>query len=83
MAFLNQQIIVLLENIGVKEQNFVRLQNQIRLEISMSLLANKTAERVLKQHVQYYDWERMCLAGIHLTKEPFSRSLLLLHTRER
>lgn len=68
---------------GVKEQNFIQLQNQTRLKISMSLLENKIAERTLKQHIRYYDWETMSSAGIHLTEEPFSRSLLLFYARER
>jgi hypothetical protein len=68
---------------GIKQQNFTQLQNRTRLKISMSLLDSKTAEHTLKQHARYFDWERMRLAGIQLTKEPFARSLLLLHSRER
>ncbi|CAF3918308.1 unnamed protein product, partial [Rotaria sp. Silwood1] len=82
-AVLNKQIIMLLENMGVKEQHFIRLQNQVRLNISMSLLENKAAERTLKHHAQFYDWERMRSVGIQLIKEPFAHSLILLHVRER
>jgi hypothetical protein len=83
MAFLNRQIIVLLENMGVAEDIFLKLQNKARMKISMSLLANKSAQRTLEQHVRYYDWERMCKSGIQLTREPFIRSLLLLLAHER
>ena len=83
MAFLNRQVIVLLENMGVTENIFLQLQNKARLRISMSLLANKSAERTLEQHVRCYDWERMHRAGIQLAREPFSRSLLVLLAQER
>ena len=83
MAFLNRQVIVLLENAGVKEHVFLKLQNKARLRISMSLLANKSAQRTLEQNVRIYDWERMYKAGVQLTKEPFARSLLLLLARDR
>ena len=82
-AFLNRQIIVLLENMGVKKRTFIQLQNQVRLNSSTSLLRNKTAERILKQHAQYYNWQRIRSAGIQLAKDPFCRSLLLSHIRER
>lgn len=49
----------------------------------MSLLANKTAERVLGQQVRCYDWEQMRSTGIHLTQEPFARSLLLMLAKDR
>ena len=83
MAFLNRQVIVLLENMGVKEHSFIQLQNRARLKISMSLLATKTAQRVLEQQVRCYDWERMRSAGIPLAKEPFARSLLLVLAKDR
>lgn len=83
MVYLNRQVIVLLENMGVKQHTFLHLQNQARLKISMSLLANKTAERVLGQQVRCYDWEQMRSTGIHLTQEPFARSLLLMLAKDR
>ncbi|CAF1475388.1 unnamed protein product [Adineta steineri] len=83
MAFLNRQVIVLLENMGVPQHIFLKLQNKARLNISMSLLANKSAQRTLEQNVRSYDWERMRTSGIQLTKEPFVRSLLLLLASER
>ena len=83
MAFLNRQVIVLLENMGVEEHIFLKLQNKARLRISMSLLANKSAQHTLEQNVRTYDWERMRKSGIQLTKEPFARSLLLLLAHEQ
>jgi hypothetical protein len=83
MAFLNRQVIVLLENMGVEEHIFLKLQNKARLRISMSLLANKSAQYTLEQNVRSYDWERMRKSGIQLTNEPFARSLLLLLAQER
>jgi hypothetical protein len=83
MAFLNRQVIFLLENMGVSERIFLKLQNKTRLRISMSLLANKSAQHTLEQNVRSYDWERMRKAGIQLTREPFARSLLLLLAHER
>jgi hypothetical protein len=83
MAFLNRQVIVLLENMGVKEHTFLKLQNKARLKISMSLLANKSAQYTLEQNVRSYDWERMRKSGVQLTREPFARSLLLLLAQER
>lgn len=83
MAFLNRQIITLLENMGVEEHIFLKLQNKARIRISMSLLANKSAKHTLEQHIRLYDWEQMHGSGIQLTKEPFVRSLLLLLTHER
>jgi hypothetical protein len=83
MAFLNRQVIVLLENAGVEEHVFLKLQNKARLRISMSLLANKSAQRTLEQNVRTYDWERMYKSGVQLAKEPFARSLLLLLARDR
>jgi hypothetical protein len=83
MAFLNRQVIVLLENMGVAEHVFLKLQNKARMKISMSLLANKSAQHALEQHVRCYDWERMRKSGIQLTREPFARALLLLLANER
>jgi hypothetical protein len=83
MAFTNRQVIVLLENMGVKEHTFLKLQNRARLKISMSLLANKSAQHTLEQNVRSYDWERMRKSGIQLAKEPFARSLLLLLAQDR
>ncbi|CAF1222986.1 unnamed protein product [Adineta ricciae] len=83
MAFLNRQVIVLLENMGVPKEIFLKLQNKMRLNISMSLLANKSAQRTLEQNVRSYDWERMRKSGLNLTKEPFARSLLLMLAREK
>ncbi|CAF3551139.1 unnamed protein product [Adineta steineri] len=83
MAFLNQQIIGLLDNMGVPEYIFLQLQNKTRLSISMSLLANGSAQRTLEQNIRLYDWRRMRTSGIQLTKEPFARSLLLLLAKER
>ncbi|CAF1199655.1 unnamed protein product [Adineta ricciae] len=83
MAFLNRQVIVLLENMGVPKEIFLKLQNKTRLNISMSLLANKSAQRTLEQNVRSYDWERMRKSGLNLTKEPFARSLLLMLAQER
>lgn len=83
MAFLNRQVIVLLQNMEVKEHIFLRLQNRVRMKISMSLLANSSAQHVLEQHCRSYDWEQMRQSGIQLTKEPFARSLLLLLAGER
>jgi hypothetical protein len=83
MAFLNRQVIVLLENMGVDEHIFLKLQNKARMRISMSLLANKSAQHTLEQHVRSYDWERMRRSGVQLTREPFARSLLLLLAQER
>ncbi|CAF1214667.1 unnamed protein product [Rotaria sordida] len=83
MAFLNRQVIVLLENMKVEKHIFVKLQNKARLKISMSLLANKSAQHTLEQHVRSYDWERMYHSGVQLTQEPFVRSLLLLLAKER
>ncbi len=83
MAFLNRQVIVLLENMGVHEHIFLKLQNKARKRISMSLLANKSAQYILQQNVRCYDWERMRKSGIQLTREPFARSLLLLLAHER
>jgi len=83
MAFLNRQVIFLLENMGVSERIFLKLQNKTRLRISMSLLANKSAQHTLEQNVRSYDWEQMRKAGIQLTREPFARSLLLLLAQER
>ncbi len=83
MAFLNRQVIFLLENMGVSERIFLKLQNKTRLRISMSLLANKSAQHTLEQNVRSYDWERMRKAGIQLTREPFARSLLLLLAQDR
>jgi len=83
MAFLNRQVIILLENMGVGKHIFLKLQNKARIRISMSLLANKSAEHTLEQHVRCYDWERMRKSGVQLTREPFARALLLLLAHER
>lgn len=83
MAFLNRQVIVLLENMGVREHIFLKLQNKARTRISMSLLANKSAQHTLEQNVRSFDWERMRRSGVQLTKEPFARSLLLLIAQDR
>lgn len=83
MAFLNRQVIVLLENMRVSEQIFLKLQNKTRRKISMSLLANRLAQHTLEQNIRCYNWERMRTAGIQLTSEPFVRSLLVLLAQER
>ncbi len=83
MAFLNRQVIMLLENMGVGKHIFLKLQNKARIRISMSLLANKSAEYTLEQQVRSYDWERMRKSGVQLTREPFARALLLLLAHER
>jgi hypothetical protein len=63
---------------GVGKHLFLKLQNKVRMRISMSLLANKSAQRTLEPHVRSYDWERMRTSGVQLTREPSARSLLLL-----
>ena len=83
MAFLNRQVIVLLENMGVPKEIFLKLQNKMRLNISMSLLTNKSAQRTLEQNVRSYDWERIRKSGLNLTKEPFARSLLLMLAQDK
>lgn len=83
MAFLNRQVIVLLENMGIEEHIFLKLQNKARKRISMSLLANKSAQHTLEQNVRSFDWDRLRQSGIQLTQEPFARSLLLLLAQER
>jgi hypothetical protein len=83
MAFLNRQVIVLLENMGVEERIFLKLQNKTRMKISMSLLANQSAQHTLEQNIRCYDWERIRQSGVQLTREPFARSLLLLLAHER
>ncbi|CAF2053186.1 unnamed protein product [Rotaria magnacalcarata] len=83
MTFLNRQVIVLIENMGVSKHIFVKLQNKARMKISMSLLANQQAQHTLEQHVRCYDWERIRQAGTQLTREQFPRSLLLLLAQER
>ena len=82
-AFLNRQVITLLENMGVEEHIFLKLQNKARTKISMALLANTTAQRVLEQTIRLYDWERMHQSGVQITQEPFARSLLLLIAQDR
>jgi RNA-dependent RNA polymerase len=82
-AFLNRQIIVLLENMGVKKDIFLQLQNKAQLRISMSLLANRSAQRTLEQHIRCYNWDRMRTSGFRLTDEPFCRQLLLLLAQDR
>lgn len=77
-AFLNRQIIVLLEHMGVTRENFLQLQNRARLDISMALLENQKVKSE-----QYFDLGKIQSAGIQLTKEPFARSLLLLQARAR
>ena len=68
---------------GIPHHQFLRLQNESRLKISMSLLDDDVAEHTLKQNVQTFDWQQMRRAGIHLTDEPFVRDLLLLIAQEK
>jgi hypothetical protein len=68
---------------GVPCHQFLRLQNQSRLKISMSLLDDEIAEQTLKQKIRTFDWQRMRRAGIQLTNEPFARDLLLLIAQEK
>jgi hypothetical protein len=63
---------------GVKKESFIQLQNQARLDISMSLLQHTS-----KQYDQYDGWESLHSVGTQYIKDQFLRSLLLLHTRER
>ena len=41
----------------IPEHIFLKLQNKVRLEICMSLLDNKSAQRTLKKDVGFYNWE--------------------------
>lgn len=82
-ASLNRQAINLLDHMGVPLHPFLRLQNQARLKVSLSLLADETAEEVLEHKIQLFEWKRMRCAGISLTREPFARNLLLLLAQEK
>lgn len=81
--FFNQQVIILLENMGVPYHLFLRFQNRARFKISMSLLTDEAAAHTLGQTIRLFDWDRMHHSGVALTREPFARRLLLLLAQEK
>jgi hypothetical protein len=79
----NQQLITLLEYMGVTTSFFVEFQNECRKRLSMTLICKKSAVSLLRKTVRYYDWEQINQSGILIPQEPFCRSLLLTLCRDR
>jgi hypothetical protein len=74
---------MLLENMGIPVYIFLKLQNEVRMKIYMSLLDNKLAQHILKKDVKFYNWERMHQSGIKLTRESFAHGLLSMLALEQ
>ena len=79
----NQQLITLLEFMGVKESVFIEYQNECRKRLSMALIGKKAAVSLLRHTIRYYDWEAINTSGIVIPQEPFMRSLLMTLCRDR
>ncbi|XP_077549800.1 uncharacterized protein LOC144162939 [Haemaphysalis longicornis] len=75
---LNRPLITILEQLGVQEQVFMRLQETMILEFTDALVTESSAVGVLsswsKLPLPYQDLSK---AGFQLTLDPFFRSLLL------
>lgn len=75
---LNRPLITILEQLGVPEEVFLRLQETMVLEFTDALVTESSAIGVLsswsKLMLPYHDLSR---AGFQLTMDPFFRSLLL------
>lgn len=76
--FLNRALITILEQLGVQMNVFLRLQKDMILELTDSLIYEKKAWKILSNLTTLdYPYKKILKCGICLTKEPFFRSLLL------
>ncbi|CAL1293084.1 unnamed protein product [Larinioides sclopetarius] len=76
--FLNRPLITILEQLGVKENIFLKLQIDMVLNMTNSLIYEKKAWKMLTNLTTLdYPYLKLLKSGICLTQEPFFRSLLL------
>ncbi|KAG8193633.1 hypothetical protein JTE90_002891 [Oedothorax gibbosus] len=76
--FLNRPLITILEQLGVKSNIFMKLQKDMVLELTDSLIYEMKAWKLMSNLTTLdYPYKRLLNAGICLTEEPFFRSLLL------
>lgn len=81
---LNRPLIAMLNDLGVRHRVFLRLQENMLKTITDMLFDEEKAAEVLKIKTQaMYDFEDLSHAGIHLTTEPFFRSILLAVHRDQ
>ncbi|XP_022778050.1 uncharacterized protein LOC111319571, partial [Stylophora pistillata] len=78
VVFLNHQVIMLLSNLGVPDEVFIKLQNDMLDKLAGMLVNERDAIQLLgsgaKVGVSYHNVSN---AGIPLTTEPFFKSLLV------
>ncbi|KAF8787752.1 RNA-dependent RNA polymerase 1 like protein [Argiope bruennichi] len=76
--FLNRPLITILEQLGVEANVFLKLQIEMVLDMTDSLIYEKKAWKMMSNLTTLdYPYKKLLKAGICLTQEPFFRSLLL------
>ncbi|XP_054711040.1 uncharacterized protein LOC129220635 [Uloborus diversus] len=75
--FLNRPLISILEQLGVKPNIFLKLQKEMVIDITDSLIYERKACKLLTNLTTLdYPYMKLLKSGICLTEEPFYRSLL-------
>ncbi|GBM42197.1 RNA-dependent RNA polymerase 1 [Araneus ventricosus] len=76
--FLNRPLITILEQLGVQANVFLKLQKDMVLDMTDSLIYEKKAWKMMSNLTTLdYPYKKLLKCGICLTQEPFFRSLLL------
>ncbi|GFY41076.1 RNA-dependent RNA polymerase 1, partial [Trichonephila inaurata madagascariensis] len=76
---LNRPLITILNDLGVPNETFLRLQENMLLNLTDTLVVEKKAAAFLSSMTssQIFNYKDLSESGIFLTTEPFFRSLLL------
>ncbi|GIY00773.1 RNA-dependent RNA polymerase 1 [Caerostris extrusa] len=78
VLFLNRPLISILEQLGVEINVFLKLQKDMVLDLTDSLIYEKKAWKMMSNLTTLdYPYKKLLTAGISLTQEPIFRSLLL------
>ena len=81
-CFLNRQVIMILSGLGVLDEHFEVLHDEMLMQMAVMLLDAEESVHQLKQH--YYSYPRIRLDGIgSVCVEPFFRSLLMAVYRKQ
>ncbi|GBM93163.1 RNA-dependent RNA polymerase 1 [Araneus ventricosus] len=76
--FLNRPLITILEQLGVQTNVFLKLQIDMVLNLTNSLIYERKAWKMMTNLTTLdYPYKKLLKSGICLTQEPFFRSLLL------
>ncbi|GMH35082.1 hypothetical protein BSKO_02950 [Bryopsis sp. KO-2023] len=74
--YLNQQMIILLSNLGIRDETFMHLLFQHLHNLLRMMTDSKLAYNMVGSMQSEMPWKRLEESGLNLTQEPFFRSLL-------